>query len=270
MHAGRLPMYSPVWTNDKTWAQKMANKFSSSLEEIPNLAAQYLPFFNRRSARSFVTGRPSMTSTPQSSNFVFVLLCGLWYTTSALSSNTGKAILNQFRYPITLTFVQFGFVAFYCLLFMSPLVRFSKLRMPTRAIISSTFPMGLFQVGGHIFSSIAISRIHVSTVHTIKVSSVRHPKKELFIEPQLGIVAFIHRCCLCFAFWCQLFDKNLHITLAPDHWCHAGMFLRSIGIKHHWLALCLWLCSRFRELEYILQENHAITYWRDIIVFPQT
>ncbi|KAF9479591.1 TPT-domain-containing protein [Pholiota conissans] len=171
MHAGRLPMYSPVWTNDKTWAQKMANQFSSSLEEIPNLAARYLPFLSKRSARSFVTGRPSMTSSPQSSNFLFILLCGLWYTTSALSSNTGKAILNQFKYPITLTFVQFGFVAFYCLLFMSPLVRFSKLRMPTRAIITSTFPMGLFQVGGHIFSSIAISRISVSTVHTIKALS---------------------------------------------------------------------------------------------------
>jgi hypothetical protein len=29
--------------------------------------------------------------------------------------------------------------------------------------------MGMFQVGGHMFSSIAISKIPVSTVHTIKV-----------------------------------------------------------------------------------------------------
>ncbi|KAF8967733.1 triose-phosphate transporter family-domain-containing protein, partial [Flammula alnicola] len=154
LHAGRLPMYSPVWTNDKPWVQKMATKFSSSLAELPNVVSRYLPFSGRRSARAYVTGRPSMTSTTQSSNFLFVLLCSLWYTTSALSSNTGKAILNQFRYPITLTFVQFGF-----------------LRMPTWAIIHSTFPMGLFQVGGHIFSSIAISRIPVSTVHTIKALS---------------------------------------------------------------------------------------------------
>jgi hypothetical protein len=41
------------------------------------------------------------------------LLCGLRYASSVLSSNTGKAILNQFRYPATLTFVQFGFVAVY-------------------------------------------------------------------------------------------------------------------------------------------------------------
>lgn len=101
----------------------------------------------------------------------FVLLCSLWYMSSALSSNTGKVILNQFRYPVTLTFVQFGFVAAYCLLFMSPLVRFSEMRRPTKAILQSTLPMGCFQVGGHIFSSMAISRIPVSTVHTIKVSS---------------------------------------------------------------------------------------------------
>jgi solute carrier family 35 protein E1 len=99
----------------------------------------------------------------------FVLLCSLWYTTSALSSNTGKAILTQFRYPVTLTFIQFGFVALYCLLFMSPIVRFSRLRRPTKAIIKNTLPMGMFQVGGHMFSSMAISRIPVSTVHTIKV-----------------------------------------------------------------------------------------------------
>lgn len=108
-------------------------------------------------------------TVPGAATTRFVLLCSLWYTTSALSSNTGKAILTQFRYPVTLTFIQFGFVALYCLLFMSPIVRFSRLRRPTKAIIKNTLPMGMFQVGGHMFSSMAISRIPVSTVHTIKV-----------------------------------------------------------------------------------------------------
>ena len=166
IQAGRLPMFSPVWTNDKGWAHKLATDFSSSLAELPVRVSQYLPL----SKRSMMTGRRQMTMAPGSSNFLFILLCSLWYSTSALSSNTGKAILTQFRYPITLTFVQFGFVAFYCLLFMSPAIRFTRMRTPTRALIRSTFPMGLFQVGGHIFSSIAISRIPVSTVHTIKVS----------------------------------------------------------------------------------------------------
>ncbi|EIW79142.1 TPT-domain-containing protein, partial [Coniophora puteana RWD-64-598 SS2] len=100
-----------------------------------------------------------------------VLLCGLWYMSSALSSNTGKAILNQFRYPVTLTLVQFFFVASYCILFMSPIVRFSRFRRPSKEILKSTFYMGLFQVGGHMASSMAISRIPVSTTHTIKALS---------------------------------------------------------------------------------------------------
>lgn len=112
---------------------------------------------------------PIALELPDPSSIRFVALCALWYTTSALSSNTGKAILMQFRYPVTLTFVQFGFVAGYCLLFMSPAVRFSHFRRPSRAILRDALPMGLFQVGGHIFSSMAISRIPVSTVHTIKV-----------------------------------------------------------------------------------------------------
>lgn len=97
------------------------------------------------------------------------MLCSLWYMSSAMSSNTGKAILTQFKYPITLTIVQFGFVAGFCLLFASPAVRFTRLRRPTKAILKDTIPMGMFQVGGHMFSSMAISRIPVSTVHTIKV-----------------------------------------------------------------------------------------------------
>ena len=122
----------------------------------------------RRASRSHLVSAKPLTSAP--STAIFVLLCSLWYATSALSSNTGKAILTQFRYPVTLTFIQFGFVAVYCLLFMSPFIQFSKLRMPTRSILQSTLPMGMFQVVGHMFSSIAISRIPVSTVHTIKVN----------------------------------------------------------------------------------------------------
>lgn len=114
-----------------------------------------------------------VTSAPPSSQstITFLLLCALWYSSSALSSNTGKVILNRFRYPVTLTFVQFGFVALYCMLSMSPLVRFTRLRAPSKAIFKTTLPMGMFQVGGHMFSSMAISRIPVSTVHTIKALS---------------------------------------------------------------------------------------------------
>ncbi|QRW16939.1 Triose-phosphate Transporter family [Rhizoctonia solani] len=115
---------------------------------------------------------PSLTqATPSVSTLRFVGLCSLWYLTSALSSNTGKSIMIQFRYPVTLTFVQFAFVSGYCFLLMHPRFGMSSLRTPTRAIIRSTLPMAAFQVGGHIFSSMAISRVPVSTVHTIKALS---------------------------------------------------------------------------------------------------
>ena len=148
-----------------------------SSDTLPNFAPM------SRRAGGLSVGRPTPTSitsphpftTPSWSTLRFMFLCGLWYASSALSSNTGKAILNQFRYPVTLTFVQFGFVAAYCLLFMSPIIRFSRMRRPTQAILRDTLPMGCFQVGGHIFSSMAISRIPVSTTHTIKVSAHQRP-----------------------------------------------------------------------------------------------
>jgi hypothetical protein len=139
--------------------------------------ANYLRWFwARHHGYSSATSRsarapqiPAQVFIPTPSTSRFILLCMLWYSTSALSSNTGKAILIQFRYPITLTFVQFGFVSLYCAILMSPLIRFSRMRTLSLAIVKDTLPMGVFQVGGHIFASVAISRIPVSTVHTIKV-----------------------------------------------------------------------------------------------------
>lgn len=227
IQAGRLPMYSPVWINDKGWAHKLASDFSSSLAGLPDLVSRYLPFSQGRSM--MMTGRRPMTTAPGSSNFLFILLCGLWYSTSALSSNTGKAILTQFRYPVTLTFVQFGFVASYCLLFMSPAIRFTRMRKPTRAILRNTFPMGLFQVGGHIFSSIAISRIPVSTVHTIKVSNTTFSNThQIFISYSSGSISSIYCCGLRPPFRGKLFEQDLYLTPSSYRRCHVGMLVRRL------------------------------------------
>lgn len=151
------PSSLPLYASGDT-ASKYAG-IRTFISTIKSQAAHYL-----RPA-----GALRASSSP--SNVKFVFMCALWYASSALSSNTGKTILNQFRYPITLTFIQFGFVASYCLLFMSRPIQFSQMRMPTKAILKSTIPMGMFQVGGHVFSSMAMSTIPVSTVHTIKVSA---------------------------------------------------------------------------------------------------
>lgn len=101
------------------------------------------------------------------------------YLTSALSNTSSKTILNSFPQPITLTLIQFSFVSSWCII-LSLLARVTPLRaipglsgglrFPTRVIITTTAPLALFQVGGHIANSIAIERIAVSLVHTIKVN----------------------------------------------------------------------------------------------------
>lgn len=166
------------------------------LRESRQRATRLVPRITRNATFSSSTFAPPISI----STVRFILLCSLWYMSSAMSSNTGKAILTQFRYPVTLTFVQFGFVAGYCLLFMSPMIRISRLRTPTRAIIRKTAPMAVFQVGGHIFSSLAIARIPVSTVHTIKVCKLVPARHMLFLSNRyIGFIAVIYRCRVCLA-----------------------------------------------------------------------
>ncbi|GAA5876702.1 hypothetical protein JCM3774_005919 [Rhodotorula dairenensis] len=152
---------------------------------------------------------PSLTALlPSSSTLGFVSLCCLWYLSSAFSSNTGKSILTRFRYPVTLTFVQFAFVAGYCVVILALRERIGAaashhhqqyakapngtsngglsnrrrrssistlggwgIRKPSKHMFHGTLMMSLFQIAGHVFSSMAIARVPVSTVHTIKALS---------------------------------------------------------------------------------------------------
>ncbi|CDS10051.1 hypothetical protein LRAMOSA02728 [Lichtheimia ramosa] len=102
-----------------------------------------------------------------SDNLKFILNCCMWYSSSSLTNNTGKQILNVFRYPVTLTFVQFGLVALFCYM-AAVLFKITDIRRPTHRIASTMSPLAGFLIVGHVFSSIAISRVPVSLVHTIK------------------------------------------------------------------------------------------------------
>ncbi|KAL9078479.1 MAG: hypothetical protein Q9157_002600 [Trypethelium eluteriae] len=89
------------------------------------------------------------------------------------------SILIAFPKPVTLTLVQFGFVTSWCLVsawlahqfprikLMAPVLK-HQIRSPTRQLILTTLPLTVFQIGGHILNSDAMSRIPVSLVHTIK------------------------------------------------------------------------------------------------------
>ena len=98
---------------------------------------------------------------------------------SALTNTSSKSILNAFPKPITLTLVQFAFVSTWCIFFaylahIYPPLRTAipalkhGIRYPSRDVIKTTLPLALFQLGGHILSSTATSKIPVSLVHTIK------------------------------------------------------------------------------------------------------
>lgn len=120
------------------------------------------------------------THSLSSTSLKFVLLCLLWYFSSALSNNSLKQILINFNYPVTLTFVQFGFIAGWCLILaLAQQLRGqnhsalfgarSGIRAPSKQILLTTLPMTCFQIAGHIFGSLATSEIPVSVVHTVKV-----------------------------------------------------------------------------------------------------
>ncbi|OAA67329.1 er to golgi transport protein [Niveomyces insectorum RCEF 264] len=108
-----------------------------------------------------------------------IVLCVLWYSSSALTNTSSKSILNAFEKPATLTLVQFGFVSFYCILlawlarvFPSlkhklPVLKYG-IRAPSAELIRTTLPLSFFQIGGHLLSSTATTKIPVSLVHTIK------------------------------------------------------------------------------------------------------
>ncbi|KAG0019287.1 suppressor of loss of ypt1 [Entomortierella chlamydospora] len=95
------------------------------------------------------------------------MICLAWYLSSAVTNNIGKQIMNQFRYPVTLTFVQFWFVSVFCFVAGAGF-NMARIRKPTKAIMEMTAPLVGFQVVGHVFSSVAISRVPLSVVHTVK------------------------------------------------------------------------------------------------------
>lgn len=112
-------------------------------------------------------------------SYKLIVLCLIWYLTSAVTNTSSKSILNALPKPITLTIIQFAFVSIWCLLlsYLASVIPWLKhnvpalkngLRYPSRDIIGTTLPLAVFQLAGHILSSMATSQIPVSLVHTIK------------------------------------------------------------------------------------------------------
>lgn len=108
-----------------------------------------------------------------------IMLCGVWYMTSIFTNMSSKAILTALPKPVTLTTVQFAFVSGWCLVLATLARKYPRIkqampflkygiRSPSKELILATLPLTCFQIGGHILSADATSRIPVSLVHTIK------------------------------------------------------------------------------------------------------
>ncbi|KAJ3223746.1 suppressor of loss of ypt1 [Chytriomyces hyalinus] len=109
-------------------------------------------------------------------NAPFIMVCLLWYLASSVTSNVAKELLTVFRYPLTLSWIQFAFVAVGCLLVGAVQCYILRIpntgvRWPTPEAFRTTAPLTLFLISGHAFSSMAISRVPVSFAHTIKALS---------------------------------------------------------------------------------------------------
>lgn len=133
-------------------------------------------------------------------NLKLIFLCFIWYFTSVISSSTTKQILIDFKYPVSLTEIQFIINALLCLILLFSIKLFYQLGkinihqnfpngtfppllinnqysilnnflLPSKLILKTTIPMGLFQFLGQIASHNSTSIIPVSLVHTIKALS---------------------------------------------------------------------------------------------------
>ncbi|QSZ32675.1 hypothetical protein DSL72_002254 [Monilinia vaccinii-corymbosi] len=168
-----------------------------------------------------------------------IILCIVWYLSSALTNTSSKSILNAFPKPATLTLIQFVFVAFYCLFFSWLSSIFPRLkdaipalrhgiRYPRREVIMTTLPLAAFQIGGHLLSSTATAKIPVSLVHTIKG-----------LSPLFTVVAYrlIYNIRYPVATYLSLVPLTLGVMLA----CSAEFRGNIFGILYAFLAAIIFV-----------------------------
>ena len=144
---------------------------------------------SHRSTRSDATVLSDAQSRA-SSVPLLIALCVLWYSSSALTSNTSKDLLSRrkvaatpdirlpplFPYPVTLTLVQFVFVNVLCYLgtrrnLLGDWVLARRLVHISLPQLRDIVQISVFNVLGHALGSLAVSRVEVSLVHTIKALS---------------------------------------------------------------------------------------------------
>lgn len=161
-----LPQTPAVSVNDEDSRPSAAQ---SSVVPMNRTVFSSFPTSSSTTSSSIVfsTALPMLLS---SETLRFLGLCFLWYSSSALTNNIGKSILNLYSFPVTLTIVQFLLTGLLTYIFGHGL-GFTRIRPPTREILFTTAPLSMFQIVGHVLSSVAITYVPVSFAHTIKALS---------------------------------------------------------------------------------------------------
>lgn len=141
--------------------------------------------------------------------------------------------------PITLTFAQFGFVWFWCLLITNlarvfPSIKTAipalknGLRRPSISVVTKALPLACFSLGGHILSSMATSKMPVSLVHTIKG-----------LSPLFTVLAYrvLFRIRYAKATYLSLIPLTVGVMLA----CSTGFTANFFGIFYAFLATAVFV-----------------------------
>jgi hypothetical protein len=196
----------------------------------------------------------SVSSFANDSNVYLMLLCIAWYifkyallisrfSASAITNNIGKQILNQYRYPITLTWVQFGFVSAYSILYSYTLSIHRRIRPISTHVLKTVYPLALFQIFGHIFTSISYGYIAVSFAHTIKVF--------FFILLHIGAGTIIYSRYIPNILLCKVFIEDLLFSRSSYHRSHVRLTLEKRDLPHNWIPLCANKHTHIRCAKYL-------------------
>ena len=95
-----------------------------------------------------------------------VLVCIMWYISSASGNVIGKLVLNEFPYPMTMTMVQLASGAAY----LGPILKLLGVpqagEIPRRYYLTMIIPLAFGKFVSSLSSHISIWKVSVSYAHT--------------------------------------------------------------------------------------------------------
>ncbi|KAJ1657921.1 hypothetical protein IWQ61_002761 [Dispira simplex] len=174
-------------------------------------------------------------------NLVFVATCLAWYMSSSLTNNLGKQIMLDFRYPVTLTYVQFGFVSVFCYAYAVVTGR-TRIQPLTRSIGSLILPVCVFTIFAHLLSSMAISHVAVSVVHTVKALS------PLFT---VGVYRILLQVVYSSRVYLALIPLTLGVMLA----CSFGLSTNLLGLLYALLSTLVCVAQNIFSKKYVFNDS---------------